>query len=411
MTGGVDSIEFIRHKVATHRRHYIDADDVKVVLSRLPEELWARLKKVHFKDDARGIRVLGYTTTRGRREITICALPRHVSLLRTLCKRPPEEFGALRGSQWPTLAVRRQILYDTFLHELGHLQVVHPAAKRPQRKFASETLAQQFADEWRDQLWSSRFDHPDPVHNPPDREELAALEAGWSESHALLKKGHACERATDKSAAIEYYGRALEHYRHPEALEGLGRLTYALDDASGGSNTDQQALDYLQEALDRDPALPDANLYAALALDRLDRREEAHRQFQRAIEVDAYHDIAAWQHAVALSNWGESQQAEPIFRRIIKRDPKFSDALRDYARLLMYRSDDYVDSDTRRAIDLLERAIAVKPDKAEYHYLAGLCHSWLAGEREAARHYVEAALSLDPGHEGAIELQAELTDA
>jgi hypothetical protein len=30
-----------------------------------------------------------------------------------------------------------------------------------------ETLAQEFADGWRRTLWAERFEHPDPVHNPP----------------------------------------------------------------------------------------------------------------------------------------------------------------------------------------------------------------------------------------------------
>ena len=58
--------------MGSQRRHYIDEDDVKVVLSRLPDELFARLKRVLFKDDAEGRRTYGYTTTRGRREISLC---------------------------------------------------------------------------------------------------------------------------------------------------------------------------------------------------------------------------------------------------------------------------------------------------------------------------------------------------
>jgi len=76
----VDSIGFVSHLVAPHRRHYVDKDDVRVVLSRLPEELWGRLRNVHFNDDARGNRTYGYTTTRGRGEISLCALPLQLSL-------------------------------------------------------------------------------------------------------------------------------------------------------------------------------------------------------------------------------------------------------------------------------------------------------------------------------------------
>jgi hypothetical protein len=79
----------------------------------------------------------------------------------------PSMFGAARGAQWPRPAVRRFLLYHVFLHELGHLQIVNPKAKSLRRRFASQTLAQEFANHWRSVLWSKPFDHPDPVHNAP----------------------------------------------------------------------------------------------------------------------------------------------------------------------------------------------------------------------------------------------------
>jgi tetratricopeptide (TPR) repeat protein len=40
------------------------------------------------------------------------------------------------------------MLYDVFLHELGHIQVVDRKAKSTRRRFASETRAQEFAEHW-----------------------------------------------------------------------------------------------------------------------------------------------------------------------------------------------------------------------------------------------------------------------
>jgi len=158
-----------------------------VLLSRLPEELWGRLRAVHFNDRSWGCRKLGYVTM-GFREIAVCALPPRVSLSRYLIRRSPREFGAVRGQQWSELAVRRFVLYDVFLHELGHLQIIEPEAKRLRRRFASETKAQEFADDWRAKLWLNKFDHPDPIHNVPSTEELQQLEqqpAISSESSAV----------------------------------------------------------------------------------------------------------------------------------------------------------------------------------------------------------------------------------
>ena len=154
--------------------HHITPEDVEVVLSRLPEEAYNRLRAVHFDDRAWGNRRLGYTTTRGRREIALCALPKRMSFTLFLPRRQSHrQFGAQRGAQWPELAIRRFLLYDVLLHEIGQLQEIIPGAKNPKWRFASETKAQEFADTWRRRLWSKHFDHPDPVHNRPSKEELA----------------------------------------------------------------------------------------------------------------------------------------------------------------------------------------------------------------------------------------------
>jgi len=61
------------------RIHYITAEDITVVLSRIPEELWHRLREVHFNDQSRGVNRLGYVN-QGRKEITLCALPPRIRL-------------------------------------------------------------------------------------------------------------------------------------------------------------------------------------------------------------------------------------------------------------------------------------------------------------------------------------------
>ena len=151
---------------------------MRVVLSRLPEDAYSRLRGVHFNDRSRGARTLGYVN-RGRREVALCALPRRMSLTRFLVKgQSPRAFGARRGAQWSQLAIRRFILYDVLLHEIGHLQVIDERAKTTRRRFAHETKAQEFAMYWCRRLWSGPIDHADPVHNPPGTEELAALSDG-----------------------------------------------------------------------------------------------------------------------------------------------------------------------------------------------------------------------------------------
>ena len=83
------------------RIHHVNAEDVRVVLSRLPEAIWQSLRSVHFNDRARGARTLGYVN-RGRRDIALCALPPRIGLTAALDKgQSPEMFGAERGKNGP----------------------------------------------------------------------------------------------------------------------------------------------------------------------------------------------------------------------------------------------------------------------------------------------------------------------
>lgn len=91
----------------------------------------------------------------------------------------------MRGKQWSRVAVRRYLLYNVFLHELGHLQIVRAKAKTDRRRFASETLAQRFANRWRRILWSQHFDHFDPVHNAPQPDEGCGADYSESECGEL----------------------------------------------------------------------------------------------------------------------------------------------------------------------------------------------------------------------------------
>jgi len=173
-------IKFSLSPVGADRIHYVNEGDVRVVLGRLPLELWDRLRAVHFNDHSRGARVPGYVT-QGHREIALCALPPRMTLRAFLMKgQTPEQFGAERGHKWPALAIRRFMLYDTFLHELGHLQLVNENGHSARLKFAREKLAQNFANQWRTRLWSTPFLHTDPVHNPP------AVEAPKGKANPVL---------------------------------------------------------------------------------------------------------------------------------------------------------------------------------------------------------------------------------
>jgi len=70
----ISRIRFSICSAGADRVHYVTEENIRVVLSRLPSELWHRLRAVHFNDRSRGARVLGYVNE-GLREIAVCALP------------------------------------------------------------------------------------------------------------------------------------------------------------------------------------------------------------------------------------------------------------------------------------------------------------------------------------------------
>jgi hypothetical protein len=159
---------------------YVNMREIELVVERVPAEYRTRIRDL-FRRRSSDARVLGSVTTHGRRDIELSTvLPIRVSLRRYLHGgQSAEEFGAPKLGQWPPWAVRRFLLYDVLFHEIGHLQVVDKKAARVQRKFASETRAQEFADEMRRVLYSRTFDHPDPIHNAPSEAELATTEV-WN---------------------------------------------------------------------------------------------------------------------------------------------------------------------------------------------------------------------------------------
>jgi hypothetical protein len=262
-------VKFSYTKPHGDRRHYINEFDVRVILRRLPYELWQTLKAVYLNDRSGGANRLGYVN-QGRREIAICAQPQRTSMKWAPSAGEPEQYGAVKGAQWPTLAVRRYQLYYTFLHELGHLQIVHPERSQRRRKYALEKEAHLFANHWRKKLWAEKFNHRDPVHNRPTKEESDLIQRCWVKAHFLFKKGLRVENPKDFSKCLDYFHQAIEIYpNHTQALERIGMLTYEQNESNGSTEALRQAEAWLQHALSIDPLLPHAGKYLELVRRRL----------------------------------------------------------------------------------------------------------------------------------------------
>lgn len=400
-------IRFTTRPPRGDRRHFVTEDDVRVVLARIPDEVRGRLSGVHLNDRFGRVRTLGYVN-RGRREIGLCAVPPRISLGVYLRKgQKPEQFGAVRRCQWPTLAVRRFVLYDVLLHELGHLQIVDSRARNTRRKFARETRAQAFAEHWCRELWSRPFDHPDPAHNPPPPNEIEAVRVGWGESWGEFKKGLRAERAKRFDEAFGRYSRAVKHYpANSLALERLGVLTYV------GLGTDQatdRSVRILGEALRIDPALAEARLYLAMGLSRMGRQDEARRAFHRAIRIDPYGFIAMSTFADSLADWECYDEAERLFARTLRREPRSVMTIRDYGRCLL-RNPDASQEAIGQALALFKKAVAIDPSDADSQYWLGAALLDFGDDIASARRHLEQALRQDDSLSRAAEALEEIRE-
>lgn len=356
----VASVQYVRHQPGGDRRHVVDERDVRVVLSRVPSELVVRLKKITFNDRSRGGKTFGYTTVRGRADISLCAQPPR---LRFRDGEAAGVFGAVAALPWPILSLRRWFLYEVLLHEIGHLQVVAPRASSSRRRFGDEKVADSFAAELRAQLWSEPFDHPDPVHRAPSAAELHAVESGWKASCEALEAGITAEKNEE---ATTHYRRAVELYpENSEALIRLGSIVRSADLES--------ALTYLASAYRLDPADPGIELTFAEALLATGQEADANSHFERASRVEFPERPELMRRfARTLVARGDLERASRVFRSILRKYPKPAAAHAAFGEVLLRHGHQ------EEAARHFEKALKIDPSNARAR--SGLI---LVGEKSA----------------------------
>ncbi len=147
------------------------------------------------------------------------------------------------------------------------------------------------------------------------------------------------------------YVEVLQRYpKIPEALALYGYLTYQRGEDAG-------ALERIDEALALNPRMVDAHLWRGMALQRLQRLEEAAASYREALRLNP-------QHVDALNNLGTVLTSEGNFAEAAK---------------------------------LHETAIRLKPDRAHSHYSLGVALQ-RQGLLEAAVEKFERAIALKPEH-------------
>lgn len=247
---------------------------------------------------------------------------------------------------------------------------------------------------WREELWSSHFDHPDPVHNPPSREELDALPR-WSEAHAAYKSEN-CERA------LELYPE------HPQALTKLAmRVVHDRVQNGGDLEGHEQAAELLRRALIRDPTSFAANLRLGWVYGHLGRYEDARRHIARALRHGAISARGLSGLADAHADWGFLEESEHLFEKALALEPGHARTLLNYARAVWDLAP-HTPKETSRALALFERAFAAGADDCDSHVHFARALATIPGEHARALLHAERALALCPDDTDAREFVALL---
>ena len=371
------------------RIHYVNEQDVRVLLGRLPHTLWSRLRAVHFNDRARGNRRLGYVTTRGRREITLCALPPRIGLTRFLVKRQtPEKFGARRGHKWPVLAVRRFMLYDVFLHELGHMQLINeraPSARRkicPMRRWLSRSR-------WNGATGSGRIPSNTRIQctTLPLRMRLR-----WRSNATTLRSittsATRWMNKSDSDAAIVEYRKALE--LRPDDATANNNLGNALADKG---DLDAAIVEY-RKALELEPEHVVAHYNLGIALKDKGDLDAAIVEYRKALELKPDYVKAHNNLGIALKDKGDLDAAIVEYRKALELKPDHVGAHNNLGAALADKGD--LDA----AIVEYRKALELKPEHVGAHYNLGIALKD-KGDLDAAIVEYRKALELKPDYVGA----------
>jgi len=386
----VRDVTFSFHPVGGDRRFYVDADDVRSVIARLPKRFQRALARVRFDDVGWETYKAGYSKS-GSREIALCALPPRVSLTRFLPSSvSPHEFGAVRGSQWPALAVGRYQLYHVFPAMLIALEGRHGDG-------AAEMGTE--ARKLRHELWESASETLAPLHHAPGDDEQARIAEHWKPAHAAYKRGLLLERQGEFEPAERAFREALEHEpTHPLALEHLGAAAVA-----GGRVHD--AVELLQKAVAADHTLPRAHLLLGTVLAQADQQRESRVVFERALEIHPQPAVSLAVYASFLARWGAFEEADAHFKRALRKDPSSGLPHRAFGVSLLEREDR---RDRERGLELLGRAVALDPLNAESFFQLGRALASVEETHPDAVDALERAVGLEPDHPRAAQLLALL---
>jgi tetratricopeptide (TPR) repeat protein len=226
----------------------------------------------------------------------------------------------------------------------------------------------------------------------PGEKSTQALEIALMDEEALIRRtAVASIFLPDMEQLTKLLAPSLYDPARTVRIEAASRLTGEMEKHL---DKDQQAVfrTVLQEYVESMEYTADfaasrhnlANLYA-----RLDRPEDAVKQYEQAIRIDDQFYPAKVNLAVLYSQRGQNKQAEQLLREVVTTQPEVYDAAYSLG-LLLVEMQKY-----REAVTYLEQASRGLPERARIHYNLGLLYTHLQNP-DAAENKLRTALMLEP---------------
>ncbi|MGA7915424.1 MAG: tetratricopeptide repeat protein [Candidatus Acidiferrales bacterium] len=166
-----------------------------------------------------------------------------------------------------------------------------------------------------------------------------------------------------------------------KSLYGLGRADIGLAKYEDAAATFSRYVQlYPQDA---------SGHYAlGVSLASLEKTSEASAQFQRSVEIQPEQTESYLQLGRICLDAGDLDCAATNFNRVLSRDPRHAEGLSGLGRVEFQRKD------YAKAVELLQRSIAIDPSVRQAHYYLGLAYARL-GRSEDSKKELQVATSLE----------------
>jgi len=252
---------------------------------------------------------------------------------------------------------------------------------------------------------------------------LKCLELKPGDEQALFELINVYETAKEHTKVIDTYKKVLSS--NPESIKasiGLGRFYLMIGKTEeahrvlqalkmqGRSNPlvleqialmyldqkrYQEAADMLQGLLENDLNKPNLHYFLGIALDGLQKTDEAIASFEKVPHTSTYHQSAMVQLSFLYQEKGASEKALHMMHLVLEKAPNEPELYLVLGAL--YEEMKAYD----KAIEMLKKGLDVSPDEIRIHFRLGVVHD-KAGDREKCIEKMRAVIEAEPTHAEAL---------